>query len=324
MPVCGLSLPMTGLRMSASRTSVRWRRVRGGRASRPATYSTLGSRSSRRASSLPRRVDTPVIRTRRPLTSSSAMPSSRASRCAWRDCGVRCGSRAGRRGSPARVPRSAAGGGQRLCRRRRPRPVRVSASDARLTQSGRPPRAASAGPAPGVSSWWPSPDPQSVFHRLARVPGASSAIHLKPAAELAERVLLPGDPHRALAVAQDLMEQPKMFNHHRGLWGYSGTARDGELLTVQATGMGGPSAAIVVEELIALGASTFIRIGTCGALDDGLAIGDLVSVKAALPLDGASRALGADGRVEPDAGLAAAVDAPQVVAASVDLFYAED
>jgi uridine phosphorylase len=162
---------------------------------------------------------------------------------------------------------------------------------------------------------------RAVFHRFACVPGASEAIHLKPAAELAERVLLPGDPHRALAVAQALLDQPKMFNHHRGLWGYTGAARDGEPLTIQATGMGGPSAAIVVEELIALGARTFIRIGTCGALTDGHSIGDVLRVDAALALDGTSRALGADGRVEPDAELAGAIDAPGVVAASVDLFY---
>ena len=157
------------------------------------------------------------------------------------------------------------------------------------------------------------------------MPGASSAIHLKPATDLAPRVLLPGDPHRALAVAQALLEQPKMFNHHRGLWGYTGTARDGEVLTIQATGMGGPSAAIVVEELIALGATTFIRIGTCGALTTAHAIGDIVVADAALALDGTSRALGADGRVLPDPELsgACAVDAPRVVAASVDLFYGE-
>jgi uridine phosphorylase len=151
--------------------------------------------------------------------------------------------------------------------------------------------------------------------------GASTPIHLKPAAELAERVLLPGDPHRALAVAQVLTEQPKMFNHHRGLWGYTGTARDGELLTIQATGMGGPSAAIVTEELIALGARTLIRIGTCGALNAGRRLGDLVSVESALALDGTSRALGAVDRVEPDRDLTAAIDAPRVLAASVDLFY---
>jgi purine-nucleoside phosphorylase len=158
---------------------------------------------------------------------------------------------------------------------------------------------------------------------LTRVPGASSAIHLKPAADLAERVLLPGDPHRALAVAQALMEQPKMFNHHRGLWGYTGTARDGDLLTVQSTGMGGPSAAIVVEELIALGATTFIRIGTCGALTGGHAIGELVVPEAALAFDGTSRGLGAETRVLPDPELAGALEAPRVVAASVDVFYGE-
>jgi len=148
-------------------------------------------------------------------------------------------------------------------------------------------------------------------------------IHLKPATELAERVLLPGDPHRALAVAQHLLEGPKMFNHHRGLWGYTGVAADGEPLSVQATGMGGPSAAIVVEELIALGASTFIRIGTCGALSDRHEIGQILAVDSALALDGTSRALGADGSVDPDADLRGAIDAPGAVAASVDLFYAD-
>jgi len=161
-----------------------------------------------------------------------------------------------------------------------------------------------------------------VFHIVARVPGAP--IHLRPAAELAERVLLPGDPHRALHVAQALLEQPKMFNHHRGLWGYSGTARDGSLLTVQSTGMGGPSAAIVCEELIALGARTLVRIGTCGALDPDIELGTLLAVERALPGDGTSSALGANGAVEPDPGLLARlVEAgarPATVATS-DLFY---
>ena len=106
--------------------------------------------------------------------------------------------------------------------------------------------------------------PQSMVRRLDAP--QNGAIHLRPATELAERVLLPGDPHRALAVAQSLLDGPKMFNHTRGLWGYTGIAADGEPLTVQATGMGGPSAAIVTEELIALGARRLVRIGTCGAL----------------------------------------------------------
>ncbi len=149
--------------------------------------------------------------------------------------------------------------------------------------------------------------------------------HLRPSAELAERVLLPGDPARALAVAQALLEPtPRMFNHARGLWGYTGIASDGEPLTVQATGMGGPSAAIVCEELIALGASALVRIGTCGALDPELELGTLLAAEAVLPADGTSAALGADGRLDPDPDLLARlVDAgarPAVVASS-DLFY---
>jgi uridine phosphorylase len=149
--------------------------------------------------------------------------------------------------------------------------------------------------------------------------------HLRPAAELAERVLLPGDPARALAVAQALLDQPpRMFNHARGLWGYTGTAPDGELLTVQATGMGGPSAAIVCEELIALGARTLVRIGTCGALDPEVPLGTMIAAETVLPADGTSAALGANGTLEPDPGLLARlVEAgarPATVVTS-DLFY---
>ncbi len=125
-------------------------------------------------------------------------------------------------------------------------------------------------------------------------------IHLHPTAALAERVLLPGDPGRALALAQFLLERPLMFNHHRGLWGYTGTAADGELLTVQSTGMGGPSAAIVLHELIALGVTRAIRVGTCGALNPSLGLGDLVVAREAIAADGTSVALGADGLVQAD------------------------
>jgi uridine phosphorylase len=151
-----------------------------------------------------------------------------------------------------------------------------------------------------------------------------SAIHLKPTTDLAERVLLPGDPHRALAVAQHLLEGPKMFNHTRGLWGYTGIAADGEPLTVQATGMGGPSAAIVTEELIALGARRLVRIGTCGALVDALELGELVAAETVLSADGASAALGANGTLGSDpALLERLLDAgarPGTVVSS-DLFY---
>ena len=152
----------------------------------------------------------------------------------------------------------------------------------------------------------------------------SPPIHLRPATELAERVLLPGDPHRALAVAQDILDEPLMFNHARGLWGYTGRAPDGLPLTVQSTGMGGPSAAIVVEELIGLGALALIRIGTCGALEDGFELGELVTAGEVMAADGSSASLGAGPRLAPDATLTdalAAGGARVVTAVSTDLFY---
>ena len=159
-------------------------------------------------------------------------------------------------------------------------------------------------------------------------PSAPAAIHLRPTAELAERVLLPGDPGRALALAQVLIDAPLMFNHHRGLWGYTGPARlDGELLTIQSTGMGGPSAAIVLHELIALGARRAVRVGTCGALQPQLALGDLVIAGEAICADGTSRALGGGERVRADPALADALSAAASAGAhrgavlSVDLFY---
>jgi uridine phosphorylase len=150
--------------------------------------------------------------------------------------------------------------------------------------------------------------------------------HLHPTAPLAERVLLPGDPGRALALSQALLEEPRMFNHNRGLWGYTGRAPDGEPLTIQATGMGGPSAAIVLTELIAMGARRAIRVGTCGALDPSLELGDLVLAREALCADGASRALGGSERASADPGLTAALAATAPGArsgtvVSVDLFY---
>ncbi|MEA2397170.1 MAG: purine-nucleoside phosphorylase [Thermoleophilaceae bacterium] len=150
-------------------------------------------------------------------------------------------------------------------------------------------------------------------------------IHLNPAAELADRVLLPGDPQRALTMAQALLEDPRMFNARRGLWGYTGTAPDGASVTIQSTGMGGPSAAIVVEELIDLGARTLIRTGTCGALDGRLELGQLIAVAGALADDGASRALGATTSAAPDAALTEALEraggGAAVTVVSTDLFY---
>jgi uridine phosphorylase len=150
-------------------------------------------------------------------------------------------------------------------------------------------------------------------------------IHLRPHADVAERVLLPGDPGRALRLSQLLIDGPKMLNHHRGLWGYTGPAADdGELLTIQSTGMGGPSAAIVIEELIQLGARRIVRVGTCGALVDGLALGELVVADGALAADGTSQALGASGVVAPDPLLLDGLEGRRGVIVSSDLFYDPD
>ncbi len=152
-------------------------------------------------------------------------------------------------------------------------------------------------------------------------------IHLHPTAPLAQRVLLPGDPGRALLLAQAVLSGPKMFNHNRGLWGYSGTGADGAPLTVQSTGMGGPSAAIVISELDDLGARTLLRTGTCGALDPALELGQLLIVTEAIAEDGTSRALGAATRVAADAGLVQRLIAagggqlPTGPVVSTDLFY---
>jgi len=122
-------------------------------------------------------------------------------------------------------------------------------------------------------------------------------VHIHQTAELAERVLLPGDPGRALRLAQELLTEPRMLNHNRGLWGYTGIATDGLPLSIQSTGMGGPSAAIVVSELIELGAERLIRIGTCGGLSAEVEIGQLAVAAEAIADDGTSCALGGHRRM---------------------------
>jgi len=106
---------------------------------------------------------------------------------------------------------------------------------------------------------------------------------LRPTSSVAAEAILVGDPGRALLLAQELLEQPKMSNHARGLWGYTGRTAKGRELTVQSTGMGGPSAAIVLGDLAELGVRRAIRIGTCTALDPELAPGDLAIVSDAFP-----------------------------------------
>jgi uridine phosphorylase len=155
------------------------------------------------------------------------------------------------------------------------------------------------------------------------------AIH--PTATLAERVVLPGDPGRALLLSQSLLSEPKMFNHNRGLWGYTGAGTDGRPLTIQSSGMGGPSAAIVAGELHRLGARRLVQVGTCAALDPGLELGQLLIAERTVAGDGTSRSLGAGAVAEPDAGLLARLSAAaaangqlaarRCMVASSDLLY---
>jgi purine-nucleoside phosphorylase len=113
-------------------------------------------------------------------------------------------------------------------------------------------------------------------------------VHLRAEPEnIAQLVLLPGDPGRARRVAERL-SGARCYNENRGLLGYTGTY-NGIAVSVQATGMGAPSAAIVVEELALLGARTVIRIGTCGGSQPAIQPKDLVIATAACPLEGTSK-----------------------------------
>lgn len=92
--------------------------------------------------------------------------------------------------------------------------------------------------------------------------------------DIAKRAIVAGDPARVEQVAS-LLENPKLVNTNRGLLVYTGTYK-GVSVTVATHGIGGPSSAIVIEELAMLGARVFVRLGTCGAMVKGLGIGDVV------------------------------------------------
>jgi len=116
--------------------------------------------------------------------------------------------------------------------------------------------------------------------------------YLRPSAPTAPDALLCGDPSRALAVAQAVLVKPRMSNHNRGLWGYYGTTPGGDELTVQATGIGGPSAAVVLGEMAELGLRRAIRVGTCSAHANAPTAGSGLVVERAIAADGTSAALG--------------------------------
>ncbi len=116
-----------------------------------------------------------------------------------------------------------------------------------------------------------------------------------------------------------------MLNHHRGLWGYTGTASDGAPLTVQSSGLGGPSAAAVVGDLALLGARRLVRIGTCVAVDPALAPGAQIDADGVASTDLVTDAVPAGTRARDltTAGFLAAA-ARCGLAASVLLVVVED
>ena len=102
--------------------------------------------------------------------------------------------------------------------------------------------------------------------------------------DYAEACLLPGDPLRAQYIAETFFDKPVQRNSERGMLGYTGEY-EGRPVSVQATGMGCPSAAIVIEELVQLGVKKLLRVGTCGGLQPDLGMGDLIIALSATPAD---------------------------------------
>lgn len=100
-------------------------------------------------------------------------------------------------------------------------------------------------------------------------------------------VLLPGDPGRCEQIASYLGD-PHLVAYNREYKTYTGTLL-GEKVSVTSTGIGGPSAAIAVEELVKIGADTFIRVGTCGGMNANVIPGSIVVANSAIRAEGTSR-----------------------------------
>jgi purine-nucleoside phosphorylase len=163
-------------------------------------------------------------------------------------------------------------------------------------------------------------------------------IHLRAEpGDYAPLVLLPGDPNRATRIAAMFdggLDRVRKVNDHRALYGYTGTYQ-GVPVSVQTTGMGTPSFSIVVEELLRLGATRLIRVGTCGGIGRGIHTGDLVVATAAAPVDGSTRTYLHGDPFSPvadfgstralvDAAVAAGVTPFVGPIATVDVFYNPD
>lgn len=107
------------------------------------------------------------------------------------------------------------------------------------------------------------------------------------AGDVGRYVILPGDPKRCAKIAK-YFDQPKLMADSREYVTYTGFL-DGTKVSVTSTGIGGPSAAIALEELVMSGADTFIRVGTCGGMQREVMGGDLVIASGAIRMEGTSR-----------------------------------
>ncbi len=94
--------------------------------------------------------------------------------------------------------------------------------------------------------------------------------------EIAETVLMPGDPYRAKWAAENFLENARLVNEVRGMLGFTGTWK-GNSVTIHGSGMGMPSLSIYANELIRdFGAQTLIRIGSCGGMQDHVGLRDVI------------------------------------------------
>jgi len=132
--------------------------------------------------------------------------------------------------------------------------------------------------------------------------------------EIAETVLLPGDPYRAKWAAEKFLTNVKLVNEVRGMLGFTGTW-NGHRVTIQGSGMGMPSLSIYVNELIKdYGAKTLIRIGSCGAMQKDVAVRDVIIAMTATTVATPSSTIFRELNYAPCADydlLRAAVDAAQ-------------
>lgn len=103
------------------------------------------------------------------------------------------------------------------------------------------------------------------------------SIHIAAAkGDIAEAILLPGDPLRAQFIAENFLENAVCFNQVRNMFGYTGTWK-GQRVSVMGTGMGMPSLSIYVNELIRdYGVKKLVRVGTCGGLSEAVKVRDVV------------------------------------------------